>query len=122
MQKAVAVLLALLIVALIVLGLYAACGNNEGTLSCVRDIAIIILVLETSVATILLFLISWLFWQLTSTIRDEIMPILSSAKRTADTVQGTTTFVTDSLVAPLIRIAGFGSAIKGTVRALFGRK
>jgi hypothetical protein len=50
------------------------------------------------------------------------MPILASAKRTVDTVQGTTTFVSDTLVAPLIGIAGFGSAIKGTANALFNRK
>jgi hypothetical protein len=50
------------------------------------------------------------------------VPILSSAKRTAGTVQGATTLVADSLVAPLINVAGFGSAIKGTAHALFGRK
>jgi len=121
MQKVVAVVLALLIVALIVLGLYAACGNNEGTLTCVRDIAIIVLVLETSVVTLLMALIVILLGRLISMIQEQVLPVLNRPRNRA-TVQGTTTFVTDSLVAPLIRIAGFGSGIKGTVRALFGRK
>ena len=122
MKRAVAVVLALLIVALIVLGLYAACGNNEGTLTCVRDMAIIVLVLETSVVTLLMALIVILLGRLISMIQEQVLPVLESAKKTVQTVQGTTAFVSDSLVAPLIRIAGFGSAIKGTVRALFGRK
>lgn len=122
MQGAAAVVLGLLIVALIVLGLYAACGNNEGTLTCVRDVAIILLVLETSVVTLLMALIGILSGRLISMTQEQVLPVLESAKKTVQTVQGTTTFVSDSLVAPLITIAGFGSAIKGTVRALFGRR
>ena len=57
-----------------------------------------------------------------SMIQKQALPVLESAKKTVQTVQGATTFVSESLVAPLIGIAGFGSAIKGTVRALFGRK
>ncbi len=125
MQRSGIVLVTLLLVALLCLGLYAACGSSPTTpevVQCVRDVAIIILMLETFVVTILLLLIVRLFAHLVSTIHDEVLPILASAKRTVDTVQGTTTFVSDSLVAPLIGIAGFGSAIKGTVMALFGRK
>ena len=122
MQRFGIVLVILLIVAVFGLGLYAVCGNTSGTLACVRDVAIIILVLETFVVTLLLLVIVLLFARLVSTIQDEVLPILKSAKHTVDTVQGTTTFVSDAFVAPLIGIAGFGSGIKGNVTALFSRK
>jgi hypothetical protein len=126
MQRSGMILVTLLLLALLCLGLYAACGSNGGTkgefVACVRDVAIIVLMLETFVVTLLLLLIVRLFAALVSTIHDETLPILASAKRTVDTVQGTTTFVSNSLVAPLIGIAGLGSAIKGTIVALFSRK
>jgi hypothetical protein len=122
MQRIGIVLVILLIVAVLGLSLYGVCGQTENKLACVRDVAIIVLVLETFVGTLLLALIVLLFGRLVSTIQNEVMPILASAKRTVDTVQGTTTFVSDTLVAPLIGIAGFGSAIKGTANALFNRK
>ena len=122
MQKVVAVIVVLLILALMVLGLYAVCGGDEKPLQCVRDIAIIVLVLETFVVTLLMALIVLLFGKLTSTIQDRVLPILESAQHTADAVKGTTTFVSDTLVAPLISMASFGSAVKGTVRALLMRR
>jgi len=122
MQKLVVILVIIVVAALLVLGLYAACGSTEGQLQCVRDIAIIVLVLETFVVTLLMLLMVILFARLLSTIQNEVLPILNSAKRTVDTVQGTTTFVSDTLVSPLISIAGFTSAVKGTLGALVGRK
>ena len=121
MQRFWIVLVILLIVALMGLGLYGVCGSRDG-LQCLRDIAIIVLVLETFVVTVLMAVIVLLFGRLVSTIQNAVTPIMESAKRTVDTVQGTTTFVSDTLVAPLIGLAGFGAALKGTVSALFSRR
>jgi hypothetical protein len=124
MQRVWIVVVILVLVAMLGLGLYGVCGSNmtkSEVVQCVRDVAIVVLVLETFVVTLLLALIVLLFGRLLSTIQNEIMPILNSAKRTVNTVQGTTTFVSDSLVAPLIGLAGFGSAIKGTLGALVNR-
>lgn len=122
MQRFWVVVVILLVVALMGLALYGVCSPRDDGLQCLRDIAIIVLVLETFVVTILMALIVLLFGRLVSTVQNAVTPIMDSAKRTVDTVQGTTTFVSDTLVAPLIGMAGFGSAIKGTVGALFGRR
>ncbi len=121
-QKAVAVVLALLIVVLIALGLYGACGSRDDALACVRDVAIIVLVIETFAVTLLLLLIVVLIARLVNTIQNEVKPVLESAKRTADTVQGTTTFVSNAFVAPLINLAGLAAGIKGVAAALAGRR
>jgi hypothetical protein len=122
MQRVLAVVLVLLILALIGLGLYAACGTGEGALQCVRDIAIIVLVVETFVVTLLMLFIVLLFAQLISTLQKEILPVIRSAKQTVDTVQGTTAFVSDTLVSPLIAVVGFGSGIRGALSAILGRR
>ncbi len=121
MRTAILVLLALVIIAAFILALYGICGSRSDVVACVRDVAIIILMLETFVVTLLLLLIVVLFGMLVTTVRNEIIPILKSAKHTVDTVQGTTTFVSDTLVSPLISLVGFGSGIKGTLSALASR-
>jgi hypothetical protein len=122
MRRGPVVLVALAIVVLFGLSLYGICGSRSDVVACVRDVAIIVLMLETFVVTLLLLVIVLLFGQLVATIREEIVPILNSAKRTVDTVQGTTTFVTNTLVAPLISIAGMGSGLRGTLMALLAHR
>ena len=122
MGRVAAVIVILLIVALLALGLYGVCGTSDDGLRCLRDVAIIVLVLETFVVTLLLALIVLLFGRLVTTIHDEVTPVLQSAKRTVDTVQGTTTFVSDTIVAPLVGLAGLGAGIKGTLGAILGRR
>jgi hypothetical protein len=122
MQRVVAVLIVLAVLALLALGVYGLCSPKDDALACVRDLAIIVLVLETFIVTLLLLLIVILFGRLISTIQDEVAPVLQSAKRTVDTVQGTTTFVSNSIVAPLISLAGFGAGVRGTLRAILARR
>ena len=123
MQRAGLVIVVVVVLALLGLGLYAVCGQSEdGTLSCLRDVAIIVLVLETFAVTILLAVIVLLFGRLITTIQQEVTPVLRSAKRTADTVQGTTAFVSDTFVAPLVGLAGFASGLKGTLLAILAGK
>jgi hypothetical protein len=50
-------------------------------------------------------------------LRDEIKPILESANETASTVRGTTTFVSDAVVTPMISAASYITAVRETVRA-----
>ncbi|MEW6233147.1 MAG: hypothetical protein AB1566_12645 [Chloroflexota bacterium] len=87
-------------------------------LSGLRDIAIIILVLESFIVTLLLAIVVVLLWQLIDMLKKEIKPVLASARQTADTVKGTTTFVSDGLVAPLIRVYSLSSGVLGTFRGL----
>jgi len=122
MQRALVAIALLVVLALIILGVYGVCGGHDDALRCVRDVAIIVLVLETFVVTLLLGLIVLLLGRLISTIQEEVTPVLQSAKRTVDTVQGTTTFVSDTLVGPLIGLAGMGAGVKRTLVALVARR
>ena len=91
------------------------------TLADVRDVFIIMLALES---IIVVGLLVWLIFELrglTRLLRDEIRPILASARETVGTVRGTTTFVSDNLVAPIIKVQGYMAGVRAAVNTLTGR-
>ncbi len=119
---------------LIVLGLalwiYAAVRDYpiQG-LAALRDVAIVILALESVLVMFIMLVIVILLWDLLAVIQRDLIPLLrstlESAEETAHTVQGTTTFVSEYFIAPLIRLSSTLAGIQTTVGALgrrfFGR-
>ena len=85
-----------------------------------RDIFIIVLALVTIVIGLFLAILIFQLQSLIALLRDEIKPILESANQTASTVRGTTTFMSDAVVTPIITAASYASAIRETVRVLAG--
>ena len=85
-----------------------------------RDISIIVLALSTAVTIIFLIILLFQLQSLIVLLRDEIQPILESLNETAGTVRGTTTFVSDSVVSPMIQVASYARAVQATVGAFFG--
>jgi hypothetical protein len=53
-------------------------------------------------------------------LRDDVQPALRSARQTADSIRGTTSFVADTAVAPVIRIYGIVSGIRRFLSVLTG--
>ena len=82
-----------------------------------RDVAIVLLALETLVIGALLAITLLQIRSLVRILREEIMPMLQSANDTVATVKGTTRFVSDQVVDPIIRIS---SVSAGTLQALRG--
>jgi ABC-type nitrate/sulfonate/bicarbonate transport system permease component len=81
----------------------------------VRDIAVIILAIESIVVGVLLILLLWQLRSLTRLLQDEIRPMLDSMQETIGTVKGTTSLVSDTIVSPAVKIGGF---VAGLRRAL----
>ena len=93
------------------------------TIAVIRDIAIIVLALESLIIGVLLILLIIQMRSLTVMLQEEIQPILESARETATTVRGTTVFISDTFVRPLIRAAGYASAANRVMRVLsLGRR
>ena len=61
------------------------------TLADVRDVAIIVLAVESIVVGIVLILLLWQLRSLTRLLQEEIKPMLDSLQQTIGTVKGTTT-------------------------------
>ena len=88
----------------------------------VRDLAIILLAVESLVIGVMLVILIWEIRNLAKLLREEIKPILDSADETVRTVRGTTTFVSDTFVNPMVRATSFVAGVTRALRILARRK
>ncbi len=91
-------------------------------MSFVRDVAIIILAIESIVIGGVLIVLVFEVISLIRLLQNEIKPILNSADETMRTMRGTTNFVSDTLVRPVVRASSFAAGVSQALRILVGRK
>lgn len=115
------VALGVVIVAVITALLYGLVSHPRFT-AVIRDISIIALALVTTIIGLFLIILIFQLQSLIALLRDEIRPILDSANQTAGTVRGTTTFLSDAVIKPMINVVSVASAVGQTVRTLTGGK
>ncbi len=87
----------------------------------VRDLAIILLAIESLVIGVVLIVLIWEIRNLAKLLREEIKPIIDSADETVRTMRGTTTFVSETLVNPVVRASSFVSGVAQALRILVRR-
>jgi len=108
---------AIIIFAILIAAFYGLATHPLAT-AVLRDIAIIVLAFVTIVVGVFLAILIFQLQSLIVLLRDEIQPILQSANETANTVRGTTTFVTEAVVSPMISAASYVAAVRQTLRVL----
>lgn len=84
----------------------------------IRDIAIILLAVESLVIGAVLIVLVLQIRGLTKMLEEEVQPILESTKETATTVRGTTVFLSNTFVKPLINAVGYASAANRVMSVL----
>ncbi len=90
------------------------------SLAAMRDLAIVVLALESIVIGVLLILLLWQLRRLTLLLERQIKPMLDSLQQTVGTVRGTTSLVSETIVSPAIKLSGMAAGIRQTVRVLAG--
>lgn len=85
-----------------------------------RDILIIILAVESIAVFGFLGAMLWQLYQLIKLLRDEVIPLINTTKDTVEQVKTTTTFVGQSVAAPVISVSGFLAGTKAMVDTLRG--
>jgi hypothetical protein len=85
-----------------------------------RDIAVIVLAFETLLVIFFLGVMTVLLIYVILTLEREIKPAINATSETIYTVRGTTTFVSDTVVSPIMRAAGMVGAVKGAAQAIAG--
>ncbi len=90
-------------------------------LPAVRDTAIIYASMFMCVGAILFIVMTALLAFIAFAIRDHIVPALEKVDDTAKTVRGTATFVSESVVAPIIKVAGAAAGARAMVQTLMRR-
>jgi hypothetical protein len=83
-------------------------------LAALRDVAIVLLAIQSLIIGILLALMLLQIRKLVVLLREEIAPLLDSANSTMHKVETTTHFVSDTVVNPLIQLIGY---TKGSMEA-----
>lgn len=91
---------------------------SPGPTATIRDIAIIVLALESIVVLLLLGVVIGMLWWLIQTLERKITPILDSTSETVNTVRGTATFVSDAVISPIIKVISYASGVKSAVQML----
>jgi hypothetical protein len=86
----------------------------------VRDVAIIILAIESIVVGILLAVLTVQVSRLVKMLREEVKPMLEATQETVGTVKGTATFLSEHLVSPVVNVAGTVSGFRQAVKTLAG--
>ncbi len=84
----------------------------------VRDIAIIIIALQTIVIGVLLAVLIWQIWRLVKIVQTEVMPIVEDTQATVKTVRGTASFVSHNVVEPVIQTSTRVTKWRATSQAL----
>ncbi len=93
----------------------------SGVVAIIRDIAIIFLALESIAIGILLIVLILEVRSLASMLRHDIQPVIKSADETARTVRGTTIFVSENFVTPLVRVSSIATGVVQALRIIAGR-
>jgi hypothetical protein len=116
----------LVLIAIVLVIVLAALGwgllTHPSFTATVRDISIIVLALTTTLIGLFLVVVMIQLESLIALLRDEIKPILSSANRTARTMRGTTEFLSDSVVKPVIAAKGYAAGAREAIRLLTGSR
>lgn len=108
-KKTIGVIIAaivLLILAGIITGIVFLSRSESQEIEKVRDIFIIILAFESLLIGAALIILIVQLALLSNLIQHEIAPILSSTKETVQTVKGTSKFISDKAISPIVSAAG----------------
>jgi hypothetical protein len=87
----------------------------------IRDVAIILLAIQSLVIGVLLIILLLQMRSLIRLLQEQVRPILSSAQETIGTVRGTTTIVSDYVVSPVARVASVVAGMRRGLDVLMGR-
>lgn len=115
----VALVLGLIVVG-ICYGLYQLGGADQAPLERLRDIAVIFLVFQLLLVTIILAGIAAGLVFLIMVLKDQIIPLLTELTETARRLRGTTEFMTEEAVKPIIKSAGQAAKWRAMVRQVTG--
>lgn len=121
----VSVLLVLLLAGAVWLALWLV--GNPTTAAAVRDVFIIFMGLVFLLIGAALVVLIFQLAVLTNMLQHEIKPILDSTNETVNTLRGTTAFISENLVEPIVKLNAYMAALAQVVDSLgalgrFGRK
>ncbi len=115
------ILVVVLFIGLIVLGiLYLA--DHPSQAATIRDAFVILLALESLVVGVSLVILIIQIASLINLINNEIRPVVEETRETLNIVKGTSTFIGDQLVKPVIKLNSYAAGLIKLVELFSPRK
>lgn len=102
----------IVLLALIGAGIFFLFKTPPGVTAQLRDVFIIFMALEASVIGVALVILIIQVTSLINLMQNEVKPILKSTSDTVNTLKGTTDFLSENLVDPVIKLNGSLAALK----------
>ncbi len=106
-----------LLLAAVGIGLFLL-SRNEALTSTARDIFLILLALEFMVVGVAVIVLAVQIARLTLLLEMELRPMLENANDTLDTLRGTTLFLSESLVEPVVKLQSTLAGIQRVLKVL----
>jgi hypothetical protein len=100
----IAILVAILLLVSILASIIFLLNQDFITVAHIRDIFIIFLALESMLVGLVLIVLVIQIARLTNLLQNEIKPILQSTNETISNLRGTTTFLSENLVEPVMKV------------------
>lgn len=116
-----AVILILVALALPIVLLFVSPLPENSWLIGVRDMSVIYTAMFMCLGALLFVAMTFILTLILFTLRDHVVPALQKVDDTAKTVRGTATFVSESVVAPIIKVAGAAAGARAMVQTLMRR-
>jgi hypothetical protein len=116
LRKQRMIVVGIVIIALILIGsiVLAVIGllQDGATTSKIRDIFIIFMAFESLIIGAALVILVIQVASLINLLQNEVKPILKSTSETVDTLRGTTAFLSENMVEPIIKLNGYLAGLK----------
>ena len=112
------IIVAGIVVLLLIIGVIIAIismVNNPDETETIRDIVIIFMAVESLLIGLVLIVLITQLARLTAMLQNEVKPILDSTNETISTLRGTTTFLSDNLVEPVVKVNSFVAAFRRAI-------
>ncbi len=96
--------------------------QDPGTTANIRDIFIIFLAFESLIIGAALIILILQVASLINLLQNEVRPILQATSETVNTLRGTTEFLSENLVEPVIRLNSYLAGLRRLLHLFGGRK
>jgi len=104
-----------LIAAMVAFAVFLLTGASQTT-ERIRDVFIIFMALESMVIGLALVILVVQLARLINLLQNEIKPILDSTNETVSTLRGTTQFLSDNLVQPVIKLSEYFAGLQSIIK------
>lgn len=111
----------LILIAGVVLAIIAMVQNPAST-ETIRDIVIIFMAIESLLIGVALIVLVIQLARLTDLLVNEVKPILDSTNETLGTIRGTTRFLSENLVRPVVKVNSSFAALRRAAELLRFRR